>query len=317
MEKIYLSIIIPVFNEEQNLLPLSQKLTATLSGLGKSFEVIFVNDGSADKSLEVLKTLAENNSNFKIISFRRNFGQTAALAAGIKYAQGELIIPMDADLENDPADITRLLAELDKGYDLISGWRKNRWANKILTRRLTSRVANWLISLVSGVKLHDYGCMLKVYKKEIIKDINLYGEMHRFMPALAAWQGAKIGEIEVNYQPRQFGQSKYGLGRITKVLLDLVTIKFLSGYATKPIYFFGKFGFWSIFFGVLVFLWATYYKVAGLKDYIQTPLPVLSALFIIVGVLFILIGLLAEIIMRIYHQSTDRSIYSIKEKINL
>lgn len=311
-----LSIIIPLFNEEKNLTLLASKLLMVLNQLGKTYEVIFINDGSTDQSFEVLKSLAKQNSSFRVINFRRNFGQTAALACGIDNSQGEIIIPMDADLENDPADIPRLLAELDKGFDLVSGWRKNRWQDKVLTRRLTSKIANYLISRVSGIRLHDYGCTLKAYKREIIQDVDLYGEMHRFIPALAAWQGARVGEIEVNYQVRQFGQSNYGLSRVFKVLLDLITIKFLSGYATKPIYFFGKFGFWSFFLGVLIFLLATYYKVMGLKDYIQTPLPILSALFLIVAVLFVLIGLLAEMIMRIYHQSSKRPIYSIKEKVN-
>lgn len=312
----YLSIVIPLFNEQGNLKELYQRLTAVLDSLAKPYEIIFIDDGSTDQSFSILRDLARQDERVKIIQFRRNFGQTAAISAGVDYAQGEIIIPMDADFENDPQDIPRLLEELSQGYDVVSGWRKKRWADKVLTRRLTSRTANWLISKIAGLELHDYGCMLKAYKQTVIKNINLYGEMHRFIPALAFWQGAKVKEIEVNYQPRRFGQSKYGLGRTFKVLLDLITLKFLSGYATKPIYFFGKIGFVSLFFSFLTFLWATYYKLTGQKDYIETPLPVVIALFVILAVLLILIGLLAEMIMRTYHESGNKKIYSIKEKVN-
>mgnify|MGYP001576265074 CR=1 FL=1 len=260
--------------------------------------------------------MAQKEASLKIIDFRKNFGQTAALSAGINHAQGEIIIPLDADLENDPADIPQLLAKINEGYDVVSGWRKNRWKDKFFSRRLTSMAANWLISFVTGVKLHDYGCTLKAYRREIIKEVGLYGEMHRFIPALAYWQGAKVAEIEVNYQPRVHGKSKYGLGRTFKVLLDLLTIKFLSGYSTKPIHFFGSLGFISILVSFLTGGLAVYYKVSGQKDFIETPLPVLTALFFIIGVLFVLIGLLAEMIMRVYHETQRRPIYSIKEKIN-
>ena len=312
-----LSIIIPVFNEQESLKELYQQLRDVLIKLDKPWEIVFVDDGSSDQSFSILKDIAKKDVGVRVIGFRKNFGQTVALAAGIDYAQGEVIILMDADLENDPQDIHRLLEELDKGYDVVSGWRKKRWLDKIFTRRLTSRIANWLISKIAGLKLHDYGCTLKAYHKDIIKNINLYGEMHRFIPALAFWQGAKVSEIEVNYQPRRFGQSKYGMDRIFKVLLDLVTLKFLSGYATKPIYFFGKIGLISLSLGFLTFLWATYYRVTGQKYYIETPLPVVIALFIILAILLILIGLLAEMIMRTYHESQNKKIYSIKEKINL
>lgn len=316
MNNLRLSIVIPVFNEEGNLVELYQRIIAVGQVLDESYEIVFVDDGSQDQSFSILKDLARQDKKVKLIQLRKNFGQTAALAAGIDYAQGQVIILMDADLENAPQDIFKLLAELDRGYDIVSGWRKARWKDKPLTRRLTSQVANWLISKIAGLRLNDYGCTLKAYRQEIIKNINLYGEMHRFIPALAFWQGAKIGEIEVNYQPRQFGQSKYGPARIAKVLLDLITLKFLSGYATKPIYFFGKIGFVSLFLGFLTFLWASYYKFIGQKDYIETPLPIVIALFIILAVLLVLIGLLAEMIMRTYHESQNKKIYSIKEKIN-
>lgn len=313
----YISIIIPVFNEQGNLIELFEKISAVCGSLNKPYEIIFIDDGSEDGSFSVLKKISNEDSQVKVISFRKNFGQTAALAAGIDYAQGEIIISLDADLENDPKDIPALLEKLNQDYDVVSGWRKKRWSDKILTRKSTSQIANWLISKISGLKLHDYGCTLKAYRKEIIKNINLYGEMHRFIPALAFWQGAKIGEIKVNYIPRRSGQSKYGLGRTFKVLLDLITLKFLSGYAAKPIYFFGKISFVSIFLAFLTFLWATYYKIVGRSDYIQTPLPVVVVLFVVLAVLLILIGLLAEMIMRTYHESESKKIYSIKQKINI
>lgn len=317
MSDYFVSLVIPIYNEKENLEELCQKIKKTAEGFSHTYEVIFVNDGSTDGSLNVLRKLSDNNPNFKIIDFRKNFGQTAALAAGIDNAKGEIIIPMDADLENDPADIPKLISKINEGYDVVSGWRRNRWKNKFFTRRLTSLTANWLISYVTKVRLHDYGCTLKAYRREIIKEVGLYGEMHRFIPALASWQGARVTEIEVNYQPRIHGKSNYGLNRTFKVLLDLATIKFLSGYSTKPIHFFGAAGFISIFIGFLAGCLAIYYKLTQQKDFISTPLPVLTALFLIVGVLFILIGLLAEMLMRVYHETQRRPIYTIKEKINL
>lgn len=313
MTKTYFSVIIPVFNEQPNLEPLYQRLLAVFNQLNQSYEIIFIDDGSTDQGFAILKEISQKDSRVKLISFRKNFGQTAALAAGFDFSQGEIIIALDADLENDPQDIPRLLTELNKGYDIVSGWRRNRWQNQFFSRRLTSNIANWLISEISGLKLHDYGCTLKVYRAEVVKDIQLYGEMHRFIPALAFWQGARISELAVNYQPRRFGQSKYGPARIFKVLLDLVTLKFLSGYAAKPIYFFGKIGLFSLFLGFLTFLWALYYKLTGQKDFIQTPLPVVVALFIILAILLILIGLLAEMVMRTYYQSSQKKSYAIKE----
>lgn len=317
MSSVYLSVVIPIYNEKSGLKLLFDRLKSALAKIGKSYEVIFIDDGSTDGSAEILSNLVGTDRNYKLIIFRKNFGQTAAIAAGVNFAQGEVVVPMDADLENNPDDISSLLKKLDEGYDIVSGWRVNRWPNKIITRRLTSNVANWLISKVSGIKLHDYGCTLKAYRRDIIKGINLYGEMHRFIPALAAWQGAKVTELEVSYEPRQFGASKYGLNRVFKVLLDLITLKFLNDYSVKPIYFFGRFGFWSIFLGFLTFVVATYYKLTGQKDYIQTPLPAIMVLFMVVGVLLILIGLLAEMIMRSYHETAKRPVYYIKGKFNI
>ena len=312
----YLSLIIPFYNEEENLPLLIDRLNQLLPSIGKSTEIIFIDDGSADNSFEVLKNLVKDKNDWRIIRFRKNFGQTAGWAAGLEAAQGEVIIFLDSDLENDPADIPLLLAKIDEGYDLVSGWRQNRWPEQFFSRRLTSQLANWLIAKISGVKIHDFGCSLKAYRQEVIKNVKLYGEMHRFIAVLASWQGAKIAEVAVKFTPRQFGTSKYGLERILKVFFDLIVIKFLSGYSTKPIYFFGKAGFYSIIISFLAFILAIYYKFWGGKSFIETPLPILTALFLIVGVLLILIGLLAEMIMRIYHESREQKIYIIKEKVN-
>ena len=312
----YLSLVIPFYNEEKNLPLLFEELNLVLPSLNKSFEVIYVDDGSTDNGFNVLKDLVKDRDNWKIIKFRKNFGQTAAWAAGLNNAKGEVIIIMDSDLENDPNDIPKLLEKIDQGYDIVSGWRKDRWKNKLFTRRLTSKVANWLTSKISGVKLNDLGCSLRAYRREVLEGVQLYGEMHRFLAILAYWQGAKLIEVEVNFRPRKYGQSKYGLNRIGRVLLDLTVIKFLSGYSTKPIYFFGRLGIFSMIASILTFLTMAYYKFWGGKTFIETPLPVLVVLFFVIGIMFVLIGLLAEMIMRTYHESQDRKIYSIKEKIN-
>jgi len=312
----YLSLIIPFYNEEKNLPLLAKELDRVLSSLDKSSEVIFIDDGSTDSGFNVLNELISDKNNWRIIKFRKNFGQTAAWAAGLDHVKGEVIVILDADLENDPSDIPMLLNKIDQGYDIVSGWRKNRWKDKLFTRRLTSKVANWLIAKISGVDLHDFGCSLKAYRKEVLEGVRLYGEMHRFLAVLAFWQGARLAEVEVKFSPRKFGQSKYGMERIIKVVLDLIVIKFLSGYSTKPIYFFGRLGILSIVFSFLTFILAVYYKLWGGKSFIETPLPVLTVLFFIIGVMFILIGLLAEMVMRTYHESRDRKIYSIKVKVN-
>lgn len=314
--KLDLSIVTPIYNEAGNIEEFYQRLIRVLTGLNKTFEIILTDDGSTDDSFNILRELAQKDQQIKVIKFRRNFGQTAALAAGINEASGELIITIDSDLENDPADIPKLLQKIDEGYDIVSGWRKNRWQGKKFTRKLTSSIANWLTRKISGVSIHDLGCTLKAYKSEVIKGVKLYGEMHRFIAILAYWQGGKMCEIEVNFQPRKHGKSRYGLERILKVLLDLVTIKYLSSYTTKPIYFFGKVGFYSFILGFITFALAVYYKVTGQKTFIQTPLPTLTAFFLIIGILFILMGLIAELIMRNYYETQGKPIYLIKEKIN-
>jgi len=311
-----LSIIIPIYNEEKSILRLYQKLKKVLSNLNMQYEIIAVNDGSTDDSYKVLKEISQNDSNFKVIDFRKNFGQTAAISAGIDISKGEIIIPIDADLENKPEDIPNLLNKLNEGYDIVSGWRKDRWKESFFTRRLTSYIANWLISKIVGLKLHDYGCTMKAYKRDIIKDIKFYGDMHRFIPAYAMWYGAKITEIPVNYEPRQYGESKYGIARTFRVLLDILTVKFLTDYLNRPMHFFGRIGFWLFLFSFLSGFLALCLKLFFGTSLILTPLPLLTVFLIIIGIQFILMGLLAEILIRTYYESQNKSTYSIKNKIN-
>ncbi len=309
-----LSIIIPIYNEEGNIEELYQEIKAVLSSLSFDYEIIAINDGSEDKSLEVLRKIAESDAKFKVISFRRNYGQTAAISAGIDFTQGDILIPMDADLQNDPVDIPKFLEKINEGIDIVSGWRKDRKDN--LVRRLPSQVANWLISFITKVKLHDYGCTMKAYKKEMVKDIRFYGEMHRFMPAYVAWYGGKIAEIVVNHRPRKHGKAKYGLSRVFKVILDLLTVKFLMTYLTKPIHFFGSIGLFSLFLGFLSGLGTLIYKFVLGLSLRTTQLPLLTVFFTVIGVQFILMGLLAEILIRIYYEPRGKSPYAIKDKIN-
>ena len=313
---VYLSIVIPVFNEEDNIEPLYQDLKQVLNTMDRRYEVIFVDDGSADGSFRVLKRLAERDESLRIIQFRRNFGQTAAMSAGIEFASGDVIIPVDGDNQNDPEDIPRLLDKIEEGYDVVSGWRRNR-EDRFITRILPSKIANWLISKISGVRLHDYGCTLKAYKKEVIKDVKLYGEMHRFVPIYASWQGANVTEMIVKHRPRKFGKSKYGISRTFRVILDLVLIKFLERYSQNPIHLFGGFGLLNFLLSFISFVLMIYYKFWGGKSFIQTPLPQLVVLFFLMGFLSILIGFIAEILMRTYYESQNKRVYSIKDKLNL
>jgi len=309
-----LSVIIPIYNEQESIEELYQEIKSVLVGLSLDYEIIAVNDGSEDKSLEILRRIGQNDSNFKVVNFRRNYGQTAAISAGIDCSRGEILIPLDADLQNDPADIPKFLEKINQGFDVVSGWRKNR--KDSFDRRLPSQVANWLISFITKVKLHDYGCTIKAYKKELVKDIRFYGEMHRFMPAYAAWHGAKIGEIIVNHRKRKYGKAKYGLSRVFRVILDLLTVKFLMTYMTKPIHFFGRAGFLLLFLGFLSGLATLILKFILGMSLTSTQLPLITVFLIIVGVQFILMGLLAEILIRIYYEPRGKSPYSIKEKIN-
>ncbi len=310
-----ISVLVPVYNEEESLPALYDKLKGALDSLGRSWEAILVDDGSKDRSWELLEEMAARDKRITCVRFVRNFGQTAALAAGIDYATGEIIIPMDADLQNDPVDIIRLLEKLDEGYDVVSGWRKDR-QDEFFTRLIPSWTANKIISVISGVRLHDYGCSLKAYRREVIKDVRLYGEMHRFVPIYASWMGARVTEIPVTHHARQFGQSKYGLSRTFKVMLDLILVKFMASYATKPIHIFGAMGFLCFAGGFLAFSWMLVLKFFYATSFIETPLPVLVAMCMMLGVQFIFMGLLAEILMRTYHESQDKTIYRVKKALN-
>jgi len=303
-----ISVIIPVFNEVENINLLYEKLVSSLSQLGRTWEAVFIDDGSTDNSYEALRKVAAADQRIHVVKFVRNFGQTAALAAGIDHARGKILIPMDADLQNDPADIQKLLDKMNEGYDVVSGWRKDRH-DAFLNRVLPSWIANKMISSISGVRLHDYGCSLKAYRREVIKNIKLYGEMHRFVPIYASWQGAKVSEIPVTHHARQYGKSKYGIDRTLKVILDLITVKFMSTYFTKPIYVFGFAAMGSLGISVVAFAWMVILKYFYDTTFIETPLPVLVAMFFMLSVQFILMGLMAEILMRTYHESQDKRIY--------
>ena len=308
-----ISLFLPVLNEEPNLRPLHAKIDEALDALGRTAEVIYVDDGSTDVSLDVLRDIAARDRRVRIISLRRNYGQTAAMAAGIDAAKGDVLIPMDADMQNDPVDISRLLDKLEEGYDVVSGWRKER-QDKMVTRKIPSAVANWIISVIGGVKLHDYGCSLKAYRREFLKDVRLYGEMHRFIPIYASWVGARVTEIPVRHHARTMGKSKYGLSRTFKVMLDLMTIKFMASYHTKPLYVFGMFAMGAFGISLFAALWAVLRKLQG-ESFIRTPLPILAVVMFAVGVQFILMGLLAEMLVRTYHESQAKAIYAVREKI--
>jgi glycosyltransferase involved in cell wall biosynthesis len=310
-----LSVVIPVYNEEDNVNLLYERLIKSLEALTRTFEIILVNDGSQDATESRIAAIAQRDDRIKIVNFRRNFGQTAAMMAGIDHATGDIIIPMDGDLQNDPDDIGRMVEKLDEGFDVVSGWRKYRKDSK--SRNLTSRVANWIISRISGVRLHDYGCSLKAYRHEVIKGVRLYGEMHRFIPIYASWQGAKVTEIPVQHHARMHGASKYGMERIVKVVLDLIVVKFMADFANKPIYVFGGFGVLCILLSGMAGLTALYLKFVLGTSFILTPLPLLTALTFITGVMSILMGLLAEIIMRTYYESQGKQVYLVKDTINL
>ena len=311
----FVSVIIPVFNEEDSLKPLISRTVSVLDPLGVDFEIIAVNDGSRDSSLQRLRAASANIPELRVIDFRRNYRQTAALMAGIDFASGEIIIPIDADLQNDPGDIPALLAKLDEGFDVVSGWRQVR-KDAAFRRNFISRIANYIISRVSGVHLKDYGCTLKAYRSDVLKGFRLYGEMHRFIPIYASWMGARTTEIPVRHHPRRFGKSKYGLGRIMKVILDLVVVKFLDEHYVKPIYVFGGFGLISLALSFVSGVTMLYWKVVDGVSMISTPLPLLTALTFLVGFISFLMGLLAEMLVRTYFESQGRSAYWVRELIN-
>jgi glycosyltransferase involved in cell wall biosynthesis len=313
--RIEISLVIPVYNEEESLPELYEQLGRVCPGLGKPYEIIFVDDGSTDGSFEILKRLRAGEPRVRIVRFRRNFGQTAALAAGFDLARGDVIVTLDADLQNDPADIAALLTKIDAGYDIVSGWRKDR-KDRFLSRRLPSILANGLISRFTGVKLHDYGCTLKAFRREVIKSINLYGELHRFIPAIASTMGVSIAEIEVRHRPRLKGKSKYNILRTPKVLLDLLTVKFLLSYSTRPLQIFGLFGMAGGLAGLLIGLWLSYERLVLKHSIANRPLLLLAVLLVVIGIQFITLGLLAEIMVRAYHESSAKKIYHIKETID-
>ena len=302
-------------DEADNVEPLATSLVEALEALDRPYEVIFIDDGSRDATGEKLSQAVKSNPRLKVITFKRNVGQTAAMMAGIDHAKGAVIVPMDGDLQNDPADIARLLAKLDEGYGVVSGWRRNR-QDDYLTRTLPSRIANAIISWVSGVRLRDYGCTLKAYRRDVLEGFRLYGEMHRFVPIYAKWQGAQVTELPVAHNPRRAGQSKYGMNRAFKVLLDLMVVKFLTQYETKPIYIFGMVGLGFFAISFIAGLWALYLKLFDDTSFIETPLPLLFTLGFITGVMCMLMGLLAEVLVRIYYESQDKRPYTVKELIN-
>ncbi len=312
-EKVELSVSIPIYNEEENLPILYERLKKALSKCTRSYEIIFVNDGSSDRSWEIIKELVKKDPHVVGVNFRRNYGQTAAMSAGFEVARGDIIVTMDGDLQNDPEDIPKLLEKLEEGYDIVSGWRKDR-KDSFISRTLPSRIANWLISKVTGVHLHDYGCSLKAYKAEIAKELDFYGEMHRFLPALAKPLGAKVTEIPVKHHPRMYGKSKYGISRTFKVILDLFLVKFLLDYRTKPLRVFGGTGLVLASIGFIMLLYLVIIKLMG-HDIGQRPLLMFAVLFILTGIILISTGITAELITRTYYESQGKRPYIIKEII--
>lgn len=310
---IELSIVVPVLNEQDSLKPLYEEITEALSESG-DYEIIFIDDGSTDKSFDILSDIHLKDRKVRVIRLKKNFGQTAALSAGFRNARGKVIVPLDADGQNDPADIPKLVSKLNSGYDIVSGWRKKRHDNAV-TRTIPSRMANWIIARITGVKLHDFGCTLKAYRSDSLKPIRLYGEMHRFIPALASWGGEKVAEIVVNHRPRTTGVTKYGLNRTFKVILDLITIKFLASFSTKPIYVFGGLGVLTLLGSFLTGLTVIYYKFFFDPPLAmnRNPLLVLTMMLFTTAIQFILMGLLAEILVRTYHESQGREIYVVDE----
>lgn len=314
-EQLALSIVVPVYNEVESLPRLLEAIETNMAPLGLSYELVCVDDGSSDGSTEFLKQEAELNPHLKAIVLRRNYGQTAAMAAGFKYSQGQVVITLDGDLQNDPTDIPILLEQLGQGYDVVSGWRKNR-QDAALTRLLPSRIANWLISQLTGVQLHDYGCSLKAYRAELVADMKLYGELHRFLPALAFIEGAKITEIPVNHHARRFGRSKYGLDRTFRVVMDLLTISFIKKFLTRPMHVFGLLGLLSFSLGITIGGYLSFIRLALGESIGERPLLILAVLLTLTGIQLFCFGLLAELSMRTYHESQDRPIYRVREVVS-
>ena len=310
-----LSIVVPVYNEEENIQYLYDQLTQVLEPLGLTYEIICADDGSCDRSFALLKELAERDPRVKVIRFRRNFGQTAAFSAGFDYAQGDIIITIDADLQNDPAGIPVLLDKMSEGYDVVCGWRKDR-QDALVTRKIPSRIANWLISRTTGVQVHDRGCSLRAHRREIVKDLRLYGELHRFIPDMAAWVGATMAEVPVNHRARQFGKSKYGISRTFRVILDLITVRFLQGYATRPVHIFGKWGLVVGGAGFLLGIWLTIQKLFLGESIGNRPALTLAVLLMVMGVQMISMGLLGEMMVRTYYEGQHKPVYTVREVVD-
>ena len=312
-----ISIVIPVYNEMESIEELNSNIITTFSNLNSKnndfyeFEIIYVNDGSHDKSLNILNRLARNNDNITVIDFIRNYGQTAAMSAGFDQAKGDIIVPMDGDLQNDPDDIFNLVQKIKEGFDVVSGWRKDR-KDKGMSRILPSKIANYLISKISGVQLHDYGCSLKAYKKDLIKDVNLYGEMHRFIPIYIAWQGGSVAEIVVKHNPRKYGETKYGINRTTKVIADILLLKYIENYSTNPIHLFGGLALANFFLSFVGIILMIYFKYWGNKSFIETPLPQVVVLLLLTGILALFMGFIAEILMRTYFETQHKKPYKIR-----
>ena len=308
-----LSVVIPVFNEEDNVPLLAAEIRRALEPQGVAYEVVAVDDGSTDGTWARLESVRAQDPRWVLVGLRRNFGQTAAMSAGFDHTRGDVIVTLDGDLQNDPADIPRLLA-LAKDHDVVSGWRKRR-QDPFLTRRLPSALANWLISRVTGVRLHDYGCTLKAYRRDVVENLRLYGEMHRFIPAIASWMGISLVEVETHHRPRQFGRSKYGIARTLRVVLDLITVKFLLSFATKPIQFFGLIGLVAGGVGFAIGGYLTVLKLAFGAQIGGRPLLFLAILLILVGIQFLVLGLLGELLVRVYHESQRKPIYMVKRVV--
>ena len=311
----YLSVVVPIRDEEESIPMLYERLTEELEALGYGYEIIAIDDGSTDRSFAILRDLALADPRWRVVRFRRNFGQTAAFSAGFERARGDVVVTIDADLQNDPADIGALLAKMNEGYDVVSGWRERR-QDPFLNRRLPSMLANGLISRVTGVALHDYGCSLKAYRTEMLRGIRLYGELHRFIPAIASWQGVAVAELPVRHTARRFGTSKYGIGRTTRVLLDLLTVRFLLSYGTRPMQIFGLLGLLSMLFGVAVAAYLTAIKFIEGAAIANRPLLLLAVLMIVLGVQFISLGLIGELLVRTYYETQSKPIYVVREELN-
>ncbi len=310
-----ISVVIPLYNEEESIPQLYDTLTGVLNEYGRSYEIVIVDDGSKDKSFSLLKNLAREDHRLRVVRFRRNFGQTAAFAAGFDHAKGEVVVTMDADLQNDPRDIPKLMEQVDAGYDIVSGWRKDR-QDRFLDRKLPSMIANRLISNVTDVSLHDYGCSLKAYRREILKDVRLYGELHRFIPALASQVGGTVTEVAVNHHARKFGKSKYGISRTIRVVLDLIGVWFLGSYGTRPLHIFGGFGLLATAVGIAIGLYLTVVKFALGQDIGDRPLLLFAVATVLVGVQMVMMGLMAEMITRTYYESQNKRIYIVRDVVN-